>query len=167
MDYLEKGLKSSELLDSTFQMSSAAHRAHAGPRRSPESSPSSPGGSSSASDHRASCLSAAALSRAVSVACCTAVAFLVALAAFLVLPLQAQAQTTYVSNIGQSENESSLGISSFDQGQGFTTGTDSAGYVLASVDIKLESSKNSESTGSQIPTVTIVQGRRRAQWWRR
>ena len=87
-----------------------------------------------------------------------AAALLVALAAFLVLPLQAQAQTTYVSNIGQSENASALGISSFDQGQGFTTGTDSAGYVLASVDIKLESSKNSESTGSQIPTVTIVQG---------
>ena len=87
-----------------------------------------------------------------------AAALLVALAALLALPLQAQAQTTYVSNIGQSENASALGISSFDQGQGFTTGTDSAGYVLASVDIKLESSKNSESTGSQIPTVTIVQG---------
>ena len=33
MDYLEKGLKSSELLDSTIQMSSAAHRAHAGRHR--------------------------------------------------------------------------------------------------------------------------------------
>ena len=113
MDYREKGLKSSERLDSTIQMSSAAHRAYAGrhrstgarlthlskiepprdTRRSPESSPPSPGGSSSASDHRASCLSAAALSRAVSVACCTAVAFLVAFAALLTLPLQAQAQT--------------------------------------------------------------------------
>ena len=113
MDYREKGLKSSELLDSTIQMSSAAHRAYAGrhrstggrlthlskiepprdTRRSPESSPPSPGGSSSASDHRASCLSAAALSRAVFVACCTAVAFLVAFAALLTLPLQAQAQT--------------------------------------------------------------------------
>ena len=83
---------------------------------------------------------------------------LVGFAALLALPLQAQAQTAYVSNIGQSENATALGITSFDQGQGFTTGTDSAGYVLASVDIKLESSKNSESTGSQIPTVTIVQG---------
>ena len=70
----------------------------------------------------------------------------------------AQTATTFVSNTGQSEDASALGINSFDQGQGFTTGADAAGYVLASVDIKLESSKNSESTGSQIPTVTIVQG---------
>ena len=51
-----------------------------------------------------------------------------------------------------------MGINSFDQGQGFTTGADTGGYVLASVDIKLESTSNTESTGSQIPTVTIVQG---------
>ncbi len=115
MDYLEKGLYSSERLDSTIQMSSAAHRAHAGRHRStgarlthlskiepprdtrrlPESSPPSPARSSSASGHRASRLSAgAALSRAVFVACCTAVTFLAASASLLALPLQAEAQTT-------------------------------------------------------------------------
>ena len=48
-----------------------------------------------------------------------------------------------VSNIGQANNASSLGVSSFDQGQGFTTGTDSAGYTLASIDIKIENSIHS------------------------
>ena len=50
-----------------------------GPRRPPESSPHSPGGSSSASNHRASRPSAAA--RAVSVACYAAAAVLVTFAA--------------------------------------------------------------------------------------
>ena len=87
-------------------------------------------------------------------------AAVLALAALAVLALAvpAQAQTTYVSNIGQSEDASSLAFLSFDQGQGFTTGTDTAGYVLGSVDIRLDISRGSASTGSQIPTVTIVQG---------
>ena len=50
-----------------------------------------------------------------------------------------------------------MGVSSFDQGQGFTTGTDSAGYTLASIDIKIENSIHSDLTGSGIPTVTIVE----------
>ena len=62
-----------------------------------------------------------------------------------------------VSNIGQANNASSLGVSSFDQAQGFTTGADSAGYTLASVDIKIENSIHSILTGSDIPTVTIVE----------
>ena len=65
-----------------------------GPRRPPESSANSPGASFSASDDRASRPSAgAALSRAGSVACYAAAALLVAFAAILALPLQAQAQT--------------------------------------------------------------------------
>ena len=65
-----------------------------GPRRPPESSANSPGASFSASDDRASRPSAgAALSRAGSVACHAAAALLVAFAAILALPLQAQAQT--------------------------------------------------------------------------
>ena len=87
-----------------------------------------------------------------------AAGLLAALAALVALPLQAQAQTAYVSNIGQSENASALGVSSFDQGQGFTTGAATAGYVLASVDIKVESSIHTIVSGSEIPTVTIVQG---------
>ena len=63
-----------------------------------------------------------------------------------------------VSNIGQANNASSLGVSSFDQAQGFTTGADSAGYVLASIDIRIENSIHSILTGSNIPTVTIVEG---------
>ena len=62
-----------------------------------------------------------------------------------------------VSNIGQANNASSLGVSSFDQAQGFTTGADSAGYALASIDIRVENSISSILTGSNIPTVTIVE----------
>ncbi len=63
-----------------------------GPRRPPESSPHSPGGSSSASNHRASRPSAAA--RAGSVACHAAAAVLVAFAMLFAAALPAQAQTT-------------------------------------------------------------------------
>ena len=63
-----------------------------GPRRPPESSPHSPGGSSSASNHRASRPSAAA--RAVSVACYAAAAVLVTFAVLFAAALPAQAQTT-------------------------------------------------------------------------
>ena len=63
-----------------------------GPRRPPESSPHSQGGSSSASNHRASRPSAA--SRAVSVACHAAAAVLVAFAMLFAAALPAQAQTT-------------------------------------------------------------------------
>ena len=63
-----------------------------GPRRPPESSPHSPGGSSSASNHRASRPSAAA--RAVSVACHATAAVLVTFAALFAAALPAQAQTT-------------------------------------------------------------------------
>ena len=63
-----------------------------GPRRPPESSPHSPGGSSSASNRRASRPSAAA--RAGSVACHAVAAVLVACAALFAAALPAQAQTT-------------------------------------------------------------------------
>ena len=62
-----------------------------------------------------------------------------------------------VSNIGQANNASSLGVSSFDQAQGFTTGADSAGYLLESIDIRVENSIHSILTGSDIPTVTIAE----------
>ena len=176
MNYLEKSPASHEHPDSAYHMpgtelrspahrhrSAGAHLTHLmdhesppGPRRPPESSPSSPGRSSSASDHRADRLSAA-LSRAGSVACYAA-GFLLAVAALFALPLQAEAQTTYVSNIGQSEDATSFAISAVDQqAQGFTTGTDAAGYTLGSVDIRLVSTFPSDISGSDI-TVTIVQG---------
>ena len=63
-----------------------------GPRRPPESSPHSPAGSSSASNHRASRPAAAA--RTGSVACYAAAAVLVAFAMLFAAALPAQAQTT-------------------------------------------------------------------------
>ena len=72
----------------------AMGRLESGPRRPPESSPH---GSSSASNHRASRPSAA--SRAGSVACYAAAAVLVTFAAPLARPLQAQSKIL-VSNVG-------------------------------------------------------------------
>ena len=107
-----------------------------GPRRPPESSPPSPGGSSYASDHRAPRLSArAALSRAGSVAC-YAGGFLVAFAALLALPLQAQAQTvvTLVNSSSQTAGQSSTALGNhWEIAQGFTTGSNTAGYTLTSI----------------------------------
>ena len=123
------------------------HESPPGPRQPPESSPSSPGRSSSASDHRGSPQSAA-LSRAGSVTCCAA-GFLVAVAAFLVLPLQAQAQTvqTLVSNTGQGGSSSlSVGVqgsNKWSMAVGFTTGDNLGGYTLSSVQALVERSNNS------------------------
>ena len=60
-------------------------------------------------------------------------ALLVALAALLALPLQAQAQTTLVSNTGQTAGSSASGTR--DRAQAFTTGAHSSGYTLSSVEI--------------------------------
>ena len=55
-------------------------------------------------------------------------------AALLTLPLQVQAQATLVSNMGQNiEGHGSLG--DFDQAQAFTTGSNSTGYTLTSVEV--------------------------------
>ena len=56
-----------------------------------------------------------------------------AVAGLPALPLQAEAQTTLVSNTGQT-SEGSLGDSR-DRAQAFTTGTNSRGYTLSSVEI--------------------------------
>ena len=169
MDDLEKGSTSDQRIDVGHHMpgteirvpahrhrSAGAHLTHRldnesppGPRRPPESSPSSPGRSSSASDHRASRLSAA-LSRAGSVTCYAA-GFLVAVAALLALPLQAQAQTvqTLVSNTGQSLSSFSYAVQSGNwvQAQGFTTGDNADGYTLSTVQVHISSiqSVNSEA----------------------
>ena len=87
-----------------------------------------------------------------------AAGFLLGFAALLALPLQAEAQTTYVSNIGQDDSAATLASSAFDLGQGFTTGTDTAGYTLGSVDIRLRSQNPNDVSGLAIPTVSIVQG---------
>ena len=58
---------------------------------------------------------------------------LVAVAGLLALPLQAEAQTTLVSNTGQT-SDGTLGDSR-DRAQAFTTGANSGGYTLSSVEI--------------------------------
>ena len=107
-----------------------------GPRRPPESSPPSPGGSSSASNHRASRPAAAA--RAVSVACYAAAAVLVTFAAPLARPLQAQSKIL-VSNVEQLASATHSSFVDFDVAQAFTTGSNSAGYTLKSVEPKITS----------------------------
>ena len=68
-----------------------------------------------------------------------ALALLVAFAAPVALPL-AQAQTTLVSNTGQSESATTVAIGSSDKRttQGFTTGSHAAGYNLASVGVLVD-----------------------------
>ena len=66
---------------------------------------------------------------------CVAAGLLLAFATLLALPLQAQAQTVLISNLGQTDgNVGSLG--SFDQAQAFTTGDNFGGYALTSVEIQ-------------------------------
>ena len=114
-----------------------------GPRRPPESSPHSPGGSSSASNRRASRPSAAA--RAVSVACYAAAAVLVTFAAPLARPLQAQSKIL-VSNVGLPNNSGSGSLIEFDQAQAFTTGSNSDGYTLRSVEIDIGANSDEYAT---------------------
>ena len=108
------------------------------PCRPPESSPPSPGGSCSTSNHRASRLSAAARSAA---------RFLVGFAVVLALPLQAQAQSKIlVSNVGLPNNSGSGSLIEFDQAQAFTTGSNSDGYTLRSVEIDMGATNGEYAT---------------------
>ena len=66
---------------------------------------------------------------------CVTAGLLLACASLLALPLQAQAQTVLISNLGQTDgNVGSL--VSFDQAQAFTTGDNFGGYALTSVEIQ-------------------------------
>ena len=60
----------------------------------------------------------------------------VGFAALLALPLQAQAQTAYVSNTGQDGSQGFSVSPSISQAQGFTTGAQSGGYTLGRVGLK-------------------------------
>ena len=80
---------------------------------------------------------------------CAAAGLLLAFAAFLALPLQAQAQTiqTLVSNTGQTSNFNlAVGVSgsnTFAQALGFTTGDNTNGYTLSSVEVSFNASFDS------------------------
>ena len=67
-----------------------------------------------------------------------AAGFLVVLATLLALPLQAQAQSTLVSNLGQG-NDSSADFNP-PVAQRFTTGSNPGGYTLSRVEIKTQDS---------------------------
>ena len=111
-----------------------------GPSRPPESSPPSPGGSSSASRLSAG----AALARAGSVACYAAGVLLAAFAALVALPLQAQAQkTTFVSNTGQSTDPDVREVGPHGhlwqlQAQQFRTGDNEGGYTLSTIQVRVD-----------------------------
>ena len=65
-----------------------------------------------------------------------AAAFLVAFAALLALPLQAQAQTvvTLVNSLSQTEGQSSTALgNNWEVAQGFTTGSNADGYTLTNI----------------------------------
>ena len=129
-----------------------------GPSRPPESSPPSPGGSSSASRLSAG----AALARAGSVACYAAGVLLAAFAALVALPLQAQAQkTTFVSNTGQSTATSLRGIGPtgigsffYSQAQRFSTGSNEGGYTLSAIKVQADNFESASSPRVSIYTVT-------------
>ena len=67
-----------------------------------------------------------------------AAAVLLAFAALLALPLQAEAQTAYVSNTGQSDSPVAVNTNaSISQAQGFTTGSQSGGTLCQAWDLNL------------------------------
>ena len=77
---------------------------------------------------------------------------------------QAAAQTTQVlvSNIGQTQNSTS-NVRSYDHAQGFTTGSNSPGYMLTSIEVQIQSEgvigsavvrKTDPNTGDLVATLT-------------
>ena len=125
------------------------HESPPGPRRPSESFPSSPGRSSSASDHRASRLSAGTSRSRAAVRRLAAGLLLVA--AFLSSGgTAAQAQTTLVSNTGQN-NSGAKRADSDEIAQAFGTGSDMAGYDFDSIVLSL----GFAPTGTGTLTVTV------------
>ena len=91
----------------------------------------------------------AALTRTAAPARHAAAAFLLAFAALLVLPPQAQAQTltTLVSNTGETLDSGSTGSI---VAQNFRTGANADGYTISEVDIRLHAGSGSTSTSVSI-----------------
>ena len=175
MVYLEKGSTSNEHHDWAFHMPgtelrSPAHRHRSAgthlthlldhesapsPRRPSESSPPGAGGSSCISRERPSRLPAGT-SRSRAAVRRLAAGLLLAVAGLLGVSATAQAQTTYVSNIGEtlSPSERSVGISgtsTFTQAQPFHTGDNPDGYTLSEVVVKV----GSEADAADVPRVSI------------
>ena len=76
-----------------------------------------------------------------------AAGLLVAVAGLLALPLPAQAQSKIlVSNVGLPNNSGSGSLIEFDQAQAFTTGSNSDGYTLRSVEIDIGANSDEYAT---------------------
>ena len=153
------GGRAGALVRAIFRPGAGEPNAAGAPRRPPESLRPAPCAPPAPGQKRPARLQAA-LTRTAAPARHAAAGLLLAFAALLALPLQAQAQTaaTLVSNIGQDFATNGLSSFIFDLRQGFTTGTNTAGYTLGSVDIRLVSTSPNDVSGSAIPTVSIVQG---------
>ena len=93
-----------------------------------------------------------------------AAGLLVAVAALVALPLQAQAQkkkTTFVSNTGQSTATSLRGIGPtgigsffYSQAQRFSTGSNEGGYTLSAIQVQADNFESASSPRVSIYTVT-------------
>ena len=69
----------------------------------------------------------------------TLTVFLVAVAALLALPLQAQAQTTFVSNVGQTDSPpNAISGTVTPRAQQFETGSNTGGYTLAEIVVNIQ-----------------------------
>ena len=124
-------------------------------RRPPESSPPVAGGSSYISKERPSRL-LAGTSRSRAAVRRLAAGLLLVVAGLLGVSAAAQAQTTYVSNIGQTVSGSdrivgSSGAFQFTQAQPFTTGDNTDGYTLSEVVVKV----GPNATPTDVPRVSI------------
>ena len=80
---------------------------------------------------------------------CAAAGILLAFAALCAVSMQAQAQTTLVSNIGESLQSGTSGVI---QAQQFTTGGHADGYTISEVRIRLASWTGSRTTSVKIRT---------------
>ena len=94
-------------------------------------------------------------------ACHAAAAVLLAFAALLSLPLQAEAQTTLVSNTGQSSATNlravgPVGAFFYSNAQWFSTGSEEGGYTLSAIDVLVDDFKSASSP--RVSIYTVVSG---------
>ena len=130
------GGRAGALVRAIFRPGACEPNAGGAPRRPPESLRPAPCEPPAPGQKRPARLQAA-LTRTAAPARHAAAAFLVAVAALLALPLQAQAQTltTLVSNTGETL---SSGFTDFQVAQRVRTGSNADGYTISEVDIRLK-----------------------------
>ena len=142
------GGRAGALVRAIFRPGAGEPNAGGAPRRPPESLRPAPCEPPAPRQKRPARLQAA-LTRTAAPARHAAAAFLLAFAALLVLPPQAQAQmlTTLVSNTGETLDSGSTGSI---VAQNFRTGANADGYTISEVDIRLHAGSGSTSTSVSI-----------------